>query len=239
MTLFLRKTGSNAEFYLLPVAGTPNGFYNTLTATIKYSLGSLTGATNAVPLDLVIVRSQKVYKGSIPLTASVTISNNGSFNCNGTIYNNQTPASLLIYLKSCFDTTVVNDEFFKFFSAGTNEVQLRAMPNGEKQYSTRIANIRDELYDQNVAKSWYEYIIPNLLSTTPTMRFSVGLRRERDTASGRYSSLSFEIFNEWTSAASGGFVRDPSVAAEAADAAVDSPLTPCANIQGALLKCQP
>lgn len=234
MTLFLRKTGSNAEFYLVPAAGTPNGFYNTLTATIQYSLGGLTGTTNAVPLDLVIVRSQKVYKGSIPLTASVTISNNGSFNCNGASYNNQTPANLLIYLKSCFDTNVVNNEFFKFFSTGANDVQLRAMPNGEKQYSTRVANIRDELYDQSVAESWYEYIIPNLLSTTPTMRFSVGLRRESETASGRYRSLSFEILNEWTSVASGGFVRDPSVAAEA----IDSPLTPCANIQGAPLKCQ-
>jgi hypothetical protein len=239
MTLFLRKNGTNAEFYLRPVGGTPTGFYPGMSATIYYSQGGVNYVSNPVSLGNVIVRNEKVFIRFERVDQQITIANNGSFTCGSTTYSNQTPANLLIYLKNCFDANVANHEFFKFFSAGAGDVQFRAMPNGDKQYSTRVANIRDELYDKDVGPSWYEYVLPNLLSKTDSMRFSVDLRRERDTATGRYRTLSFEIINEWTSSASGGFVRAPLAPARAADAEIDSTLTQCANLQGAPLICQP
>jgi hypothetical protein len=207
------KSTSGLDFYVYPANTMPNGFYD-LKVNINYTLGGVAGML-IVDIDPVAVRNGTGSNAAIVynhVDYIVTVSKNTDLACNGTTYTDKKPSEALLLLKGCFDAQVVNNEIFRFFSGPAGDVQLRALPAGEKQYSMRVAEIRDSLSDKDVAQSWYEYIVPDVLSTTTNIRFSVDLRRERDTASGRYRSLAFEIFNEWTSSASGGFVRHPSVA---------------------------
>lgn len=63
-------------------------------------------------------------------------------------------------------------------------------------YSTgSVAAIRNDLQLRDVSQSWVEYTLPSTLVTGATYRFEVDIRKSYITATGRLSSLSFEILN--------------------------------------------
>lgn len=92
----------------------------------------------------------------------------------------------------------------------------RAKRLAANAYSTPfVAGIRNDLLLRDVTLSWVEYVLPSTLVTGANYRFEVDIRKGYTTASGRLSSLSFEIANRGL-AAGGGYVGLPS-AAPAAD----------------------
>lgn len=68
-----------------------------------------------------------------------------------------------------------------------------------------IASIRNDLYLRDINQSWVEHQIPSKLTTGATYRFSVDIRKQYDTPTGRLTSMSMEILNR-SLAAGGGYV---------------------------------
>ncbi|POZ50995.1 transglutaminase-like domain-containing protein [Methylovulum psychrotolerans] len=89
-----------------------------------------------------------------------------------------------------FDTKHTPDPFDKSLY-----VYRTAPPANDAQETTNIANIRSNLYDRDLSKSWAEYLIPSKLTIGTTYRFTVDIHKEYSTADNRLTSMAFEINN--------------------------------------------
>lgn len=66
-------------------------------------------------------------------------------------------------------------------------------------YSTSfVTGIRNDLQLRDVSQSWVEYTLPSTLVTGCQYRFEVDIRKGYNTATGRLSSMGFEIANRGT-----------------------------------------
>lgn len=87
----------------------------------------------------------------------------------------------------------------------TGRVYRRYPEASDQHDALTIASIRNNLYLRDINQSWVEYQIPSKLTTGATYRFSVDIRKQYDTTTGRLTSMGMEILNR-SLTAGGGYV---------------------------------
>jgi len=88
------------------------------------------------------------------------------------------------------------DYFDRNISFTTTGRVYRSYPLNANAYDTStVTKIRNNLYRQDPTQFWVEYLLPSTLVTGPNNYFEVSIRKDYLAASGRLSSLAFEILN--------------------------------------------
>lgn len=124
-----------------------------------------------------------------------------------------------------YQTSYIGQTFFDYldenkgFSPSLMAFRTTTALATNAQLQSMVTSIRDNLYLRNVNDNWGEYLIPSILSTGPTFRFSVAIRKDYNTASGKLVNAEFQIQNASVSAG-GGYVSG------------DAPLTPSLAVPG-------